>query len=167
MLQIPLNWPVSHYLMTKRTELLHIMQGLITRKGLVQCKGLDLLQVLIDQKESRFVRVTNKGSAAFGFEWNLGKELRLSVKPASGEVPAGQQTLCCLTFAPRSEKHRLNSLPVSCRISSGKQYNMLLTGALSLPPPPPPPPPPLGACRPQQNCPLRNDSDCLGRFLTE
>ena len=55
----------------------------------------------------------------------------MSVKPASGEVAAGNQALCCLTFAPRSEKHRLNSLPVSCRISSGKQYNMLLTGASS------------------------------------
>ena len=87
------------------------------------------LQVLIDQKESRFIRVTNQGSAPFSYEWNLGKELRLSVKPASGEVPPGQQALCCLAFAPRSEKHRMNSLAVSCRISSGKLYNLLLTGA--------------------------------------
>ena len=92
------------------------------------------LQVLIDQKESRFVRVTNQGSAAFGYEWDLGKELRMSVKPACGEVAAGQQALCCLTFAPRSEKHKLHFLPISCRITSGKQYNMLLTGECTIRP---------------------------------
>ncbi|KAK9833148.1 hypothetical protein WJX74_008612 [Apatococcus lobatus] len=91
-------------------------------------KTLDFGQVLIDQKESRFVRITNQGSAAFSYEWNLGKEMRLSVKPAAGEMAAGQQTLCCLTFAPRSEKHRLHSLPVSCRVGSSKHYNLLLTG---------------------------------------
>lgn len=78
------------------------------------------------------MRITNKGSAAFSYEWNLGKEMRLAVKPAAGEMAAGQQTLCCLTFAPRSEKHRLHSVPISCRVGSSKHYNLLLTG-LSVP----------------------------------
>ena len=79
------------------------------------------------------MRITNQGSAAFSYEWNLGKEMRLSVKPAVGDMAAGQQTLCCLTFAPRSEKHRLHSVPISCRVGSSKHYNLLLTGPSVLP----------------------------------
>jgi hydrocephalus-inducing protein len=89
---------------------------------------LDLGQVTVHEKCVRLFHVVNAGCTPFDFEWRAGDEPRLTVTPPQGRVGAGERAAVELCYHPTSS-HKLKGQRVSCRVSGGRTYKLMVSGA--------------------------------------
>lgn len=81
----------------------------------------------MNDKAVKQLALVNSGAFPYTFAWDLGRNPRLSIAPPTGTVTPGQRLPCQLTFVT-SSPHRLDAYPITCTITNGPCYTMLLSG---------------------------------------
>jgi hypothetical protein len=81
----------------------------------------------MNEKCVRSFTVANKGLIPVDFEWNVGRDARLSVTPNNGRVDVGGRQAVQLCYVP-TRGHKLSDHAIKCRIVNGSTYAILMSG---------------------------------------
>jgi len=94
--------------------------------------SIDFGQVIINQRVAKAVSLVNTGEINYDFEWKMGRNPRLSIKPELGTVPKGERVVCELCYHS-SRVDVLDHYPIGLKILNGHKYQMQLSGVAHKP----------------------------------
>jgi hydrocephalus-inducing protein len=82
--------------------------------------SVDFGQVIINQRVAKSIAIVNTGEIGYDFDWKIGENPRLSIKPEAGTVPKGERVLCELCFHS-SGVSSLDHYPITLKIKNGNK----------------------------------------------
>jgi hydrocephalus-inducing protein len=94
--------------------------------------SVDFGQVIINQRVVKNVSIVNSGEISYDFEWRVGENPKVSIKPEVGTVPKGERVVCELVYHSHGTDV-MDHYPVSLKILNGNKYALRLSGVAHRP----------------------------------
>lgn len=83
----------------------------------------------MNERSVRELILVNSGSLDFTFLWRSGDAPAVSITPLSGTVRRGDRLSCELAFQPTASESSLANHEVTCTVTNGHRYRLLLSGS--------------------------------------
>mmetsp|Transcript_2050 Transcript_2050/g.4151 ORF Transcript_2050/g.4151 Transcript_2050/m.4151 type:complete len:2040 (-) Transcript_2050:7-6126(-) len=115
-------------------------KDLVLTSGDKSSNVLDFGQVHVNDRESREIKIYNRGKFSFDFVWTPpvgfsdpgGEDSILSLSPMKGTVPCGECITCVFKFYPKQEI-LLDNVKFQCTVAGARKYNVDVCGRGSKP----------------------------------